>query len=172
MTCRIEVFPVVPIATTGLGMLKFRRDLSQRTQHKAETQHIRSRQAYRRFVHYQVIIEHQVNIECSRRITERVAIPAGGILNLLQLCMDFNRSELTAESDDHIEEFIAVETIRLTSINGRFLEPAESFFQFFERKGEIFPWVDIAADTQIDYWHIIARFSRDESSRRHLLPRG
>lgn len=138
---------MVLVALTGLGMLKFRRDLGQWTQYEAEAQHIRSWQSDWRLVDYQVVIEQQINIERSRRVSPRCPVPAGGTMNFIQLCMDFGRRVLAAESDDHVEEVVAVETICLASIYGRLLELAESFLQLNESKYEILPWVDIAADT-------------------------
>ena len=118
MTGGVESVPVVLVALTGHGMPKFRRDFSQRPKHEAEAQHIRSWQSDWRFVQDQLAVKQQIDIERSRQVSSRHTAPASGALDVLQLSMDVDRTQFAAESDNHVQEIIAIETERLASIHG------------------------------------------------------
>ena len=154
MTGCVTFLPMLGQRAAGYRVIYLGGELCQRSQHETVSKYVGSRQAQRWLVDDEVAVQQQIDIEWSRRVPVRAALPSCQSMDHFDLIVNTRWPIVRLEANNEIPEIIPLESDGGVLISARDDEITVPAPEFIDAEPEIFFGVDIATKPKINNGHI------------------
>ena len=160
----VKFLPVLSKRLFRHRMHRVRRQFGQWTEHETVFKHVATWNSEPGFIDYALVVEQEIDVERSRGKLRAAADAPCPVVYGIDGGTDFLGPVVRIQTDDKIQEIGPVETDRPVAVDGRDLQCSVAPAQFLDTKPQVGLRVDVAAEPQIDSWHLLSVLFRPRAA--------